>query len=274
MKVDMREEHVGAIALLTTITLACLALFLNQSSFIDFPYPREPLFLGYYSNSTRIEPVKLDELKLLAIESGYEVASGRRGMDADYVDIYDYPVAGCYFQIVYSPDMAETYFGFTYPDRSNASDWLWETLRDTLNVSDARFEEVKSLAISGMGVDGGGAHIGTTVDGVKPDFAALSRHLCPELGRENDGVGFVRVDYGERGYMLLMADALAINVDINGNVTCVVNIDGDSDVCLYVDSAQKLEEPLKYFREIFDTLRLPNKALNNLKLGELWAGCA
>lgn len=260
------------------IILGILLLFLallaykgmNTETTTNPPFGEKPRFLGYESNTIRLEAFNLTQLSLKAKAAGFNVTAGhRRGMD-EMVD-GDGPVPGSTIQLVYSWYSNYTYFSFTYPEKSNATDWVWRVLTDSLSLKEDELAVVKSDAVSNYQVDPLGSHIGAYIEGVKPDWAIVAKYLGSEVKSESEWVGTVRITFDSNVYMILNSDAVMIeNRVAGGDVVCFVNVDGDSDVCFYVDSHSKLDEPITLFTSMFEALGIPKSELARLSFEESW----
>jgi hypothetical protein len=133
-------------------------------------------------------------------------------------------------------------------------------------------EIVKRDAYANYQVDASGPHLGAYVDGVKPDWVTVAKYLGTETGRVDDVVGKLTINYDSGASMILNSDSLLIESrSVEEGVVYVVNIDGDSDMCLYVDSSEKLENPIKPFTSMFEMLGIPESELAKLSLDESWA---
>ena len=151
-------------------------------------------------------------------------------------------------------------------------DWLWLVLGDSLSLDASELVTVKRDAYSNYQVDASGPHLGAYVDFVKPDWTIVAKHLGNETGRENNVVGKLTINFDSGAFIVLNSDALLIESRMTEEgVEYVVNIDGDSDMCLYVDSSEKLENPIKTFTSMFEILRIPESELARLSLEESWA---
>jgi hypothetical protein len=267
----MDRGFAALMILILSSTLLWIAFGNNVHINVMPPPGAEPRFIGYRSNPIRIETKSLTALKHTAIAKGYNVTSGCRGVDADWLEAYYYPTLDSSFQLTYSPSMNETYFHFTYPEKSNATMWLWETLQDSLSLNDSQLKNLRDFTTSEMSIDASGANLGTYIPDTKPDWAKVVKHLGAETGRDTSMVGVLKITYGDNVRMTLRQDSLLISGADGKGVVCVVNIDGDSDLCLYVDSSEKLENPIKLFNSMFGALGIPDSELAKLSLEESWA---
>lgn len=263
----MRRGYIYATILLLSLTLIGLNyLFTPQ---VSPPPGSKPLFLGYRSNTIRIEALNLTQLSQIAKASGY-TANHRVG-DDEYAE-GTVPTPSCRFNIAYTYTGNYTVFSLWFHDDGNATGWLWRLLQDSLSLNDAELQQVKKDAYSNYEADDFNPHLGTNIDGVKPDWAILAKYLGAETERETYRVGQVRIFFDSNTTMTLNTDALWIEGKESGSGAVFgVNVDGDSDICIYVDYGAKLKDPISLFTPMFEKLGIPESELAKLNLEESWA---
>jgi len=172
------------------------------------PSDAKPLFLGYTSNTIRVDALNITQLSQKARASGCNVTTGHRlGMDEEADGAL--PTPGCSFRIGYAWNSNYTYFSFSYPENSNATDWLWRVLKDSLRLNDTEMQNVEKDAYSNYSVDASGPHLGSNVDGVKPDWAIMAKYLGSEVRRDTTRVGQVLITYNSNATMMVNTDAVS-----------------------------------------------------------------
>jgi hypothetical protein len=264
----MRRGYVASVILLVGLILLIFSWWNTTNT--EPPSDAKPLFLGYTSNTIHLDALNITQLSQKARASGYNVTTGHRlGMDEEADGAL--PTTGCRFRIGYAWDSNYTYFSFSYPENSNATDWLWRILKDSLRLNNTEMQKVEKDAYSNYSVDVYGSNLGASVDGVKPDWVILAKYLGSEVKRDTTRVGQVMITYSSNATILLNRDAVLIESRVEGkDVVLVVNADGYSNICLYVDCASKLDDPIKLFTPVFEALGIPNLELSRLILEESW----
>jgi hypothetical protein len=267
----MRRGYIYTSLIILILTLLWINSLFNSTIIVNPPIGSKPLFLGYRSNTIRIKSMNLTQLSQTAHKSGYNITMGQRIGPDEWVE-GNVPTPLCRLDLSYGSSSNSSYFSFYYPEKSNATDWLWLVLGESLSLDASELETVKRDAYSNYQVDASGPHLGAYVDFVKPDWAIVAKYLGNETGRENDVVGKLTINFDSGAFMVLNSDALLIESrSVELGVVYVVSIDGDSDMCLYVDSSEKLENPIKPFTSMFEMLGIPKPELAKLSLDESWA---
>ena len=223
-----------------------------------------PQFSGYNSNTIRIEPRNLTQLKQAALRSGYNVS---QGIFPDDMEVAKGVHPGTFLINSYSNT---TWIQFTYDERSNATSWLWIVLQDSMRLNDTRLAQVKTDFLKGPHwVDSSGNHISAMVHGT-PDWSILASFLGKEISRDTENVGYIVVNYDSGASMKLFSDSIYIENNVAGSkITCIIRVDSDSDISLWVETPSRLEDPMHLFKPMFDSLGIPESELSRLSLNEI-----
>jgi hypothetical protein len=268
-----RFEKANRYLLVVGLLLVFLIMLLILGPFAYKPddVTRGPLFRGYWTWVIRIPPTNLSIVEEHARNNQFDVEVGDRHTDDEYYETYSF-LNGGRFHLSYGVDTDTTSYSYFYlSNETGRLNRFWERFGYYFNLSSSRLAQVKSSIM--YDEDLSGKHFGGEIKG-KPLWSRVIEDAGEEFSRDTSRVGVLEIEYNTTGRLWLRTKYLQISTTLDGDVKCTLIIDEDSDVRLFIESKEKIEDPRACFIPLFDAIGIPDSVLDDFKFEEDYAAFA
>jgi hypothetical protein len=253
-----------------------LVFLILHFSFEPFSYrpenvARDPLFVGYRSQVIRVEPLNLSVVEESARKDQFDVEIGDRYNDDEFFETNSF-LGGGSFDLSFGVGTNSTQYNYVYlSNETGRLNRFWERFGYYFNLSSPRLAQVKSS--TRYDEDSRGKHFGGEIE-VKPVWSRVAEDAGEEINRDISRVGVLDVEYNTTARFWLRTRYLQISTTLEGDVKCVLMIDEDSDVELFIESDEKMEDPGACFTPIFEAVGIPESFRDAFKFEEEYAAYA
>ena len=232
---------------------------------------RGPLFTGYWSQVIKIESLNLTMVEENARNDQFEVEIGDKYNDDEYFETNSF-LGGGSFDLLYGVGTDSTQYNFIYlSNETGRLNQFWERFGYYFNLSDSRLAQIMNSVR--YDEDSRGKHFGGEIDG-KPVWSRVIEDAGEEINRDTSRVGVLDIEYNTSGRLWLHTKYLQISTTVEGDVKCTLMVDEDSDIELFIESEEKIEDPRACFILIFEAIGISDPVLDDFKFEEEYAAFA